>query len=70
VAVVIEGRHLCMEMRGVRKSGVFETRALRGALARPEWAGMPLLGRGGVGPRRSRAVGARRPAGKRRGSRA
>ena len=33
VAVVLEGRHLCMEMRGVRKTGWFETRALRGALA-------------------------------------
>jgi len=54
VAVVIEGRHLCMEMRGVRKSGVFETRALRGELARPQWAGLPMLGRTpGAKPRRS-----------------
>jgi GTP cyclohydrolase IA len=46
VAVVIEARHLCMEMRGVRKTGVFETRALRGVLARPEWAGTLGLGKG------------------------
>ena len=38
VAVVIEARHLCMEMRGVRKSGVMETHALRGELADPRWA--------------------------------
>jgi GTP cyclohydrolase I len=38
VAVILEARHLCMEMRGIRKPGVVETRALRGALARPEWA--------------------------------
>jgi GTP cyclohydrolase I len=46
VAVVIEGRHLCMEMRGVRKTGRFETRALRGALAKPAWAGVLAAGRG------------------------
>jgi len=45
VAVVLEGRHLCMEMRGVRKTGVFETRALRGALAEPAWAGVLGPGR-------------------------
>ncbi len=45
VAVVIEGRHLCMEMRGVRKTGVFETLALRGELADPSWAA--ALGIGG-----------------------
>ena len=60
VAVVIEGRHLCMEMRGVRKSGVFETRALRGELAKPEWAGLPMLGR--AGPAGPRARGRRRRA--------
>jgi GTP cyclohydrolase I len=38
VVVLIEARHLCMEMRGVRKPGVFETRAVRGALREPEWA--------------------------------
>jgi len=40
VAVVIEARHLCMEMRGVRKTGCFETRALRGALAKSAWVGV------------------------------
>jgi GTP cyclohydrolase I len=39
VAVVLEARHLCMEMRGIRKPGVVETRAVRGALAEPRWAG-------------------------------
>ncbi len=38
VAVVLEARHLCMEMRGVRRRGVVETRALRGELADPRWA--------------------------------
>jgi GTP cyclohydrolase I len=37
VAVLIEARHLCMEMRGVRKPGVVSTRTLRGALAEPAW---------------------------------
>jgi GTP cyclohydrolase I len=39
VAVVLEARHLCMEMRGVRKPGVVETRTVRGELADPRWAG-------------------------------
>ncbi len=48
VAVVIEGRHLCMEMRGVRKTGLFVTRALRGALAQPGWAAaLPAARAGG-----------------------
>ena len=38
VAVVLEARHLCMEMRGVRARGVVETRAVRGELAEPRWA--------------------------------
>ena len=38
VAVILEARHLCMEMRGSRKPGWVETRALRGALADPRWA--------------------------------
>ena len=58
VVVVIEARHLCMEMRGVRKTGCFETRALRGALAKPAWAGVldagRAQGRRGTGPRKRR----------------
>jgi GTP cyclohydrolase I len=38
VAVVLEARHLCMEMRGVRTRGEVETRTLRGELADPRWA--------------------------------
>ena len=38
VAVVLEARHLCMEMRGIRRRGIVETRALRGELADPRWA--------------------------------
>jgi GTP cyclohydrolase IA len=38
VAVILEARHLCMEMRGIRKSGLVETRTLRGALADPRWS--------------------------------
>ena len=38
VAVVLEARHLCMEMRGIRKRGIVETRAVRGELAEPHWA--------------------------------
>ena len=38
LAVMIEARHLCMEMRGVRTPGRVETRVVRGALAEPRWA--------------------------------
>jgi GTP cyclohydrolase I len=38
VAVMLEARHLCMEMRGIRKVGRVETRVVRGALAEPRWA--------------------------------
>jgi len=38
VAVALEARHLCMEMRGIRKPGRVETRVVRGALAEPRWA--------------------------------
>src|SRR6185295_18520926 len=40
VAVMLEARHLCMEMRGVRKRGEVETRLARGVLAEPKWAGL------------------------------
>jgi GTP cyclohydrolase I len=38
IAVLLEARHLCMEMRGIRRRGVVETRAVRGELADPRWA--------------------------------
>ena len=38
VAVMLEARHLCMEMRGIRKPRPVETRVVRGALAEPRWA--------------------------------
>jgi GTP cyclohydrolase I len=47
VAVVLEARHLCMEMRGVRSRGRIETRVTRGALAEPRWAAALALGRPG-----------------------
>jgi len=47
VAVVLEARHLCMEMRGIRKPGIVETRTVRGALAEPRWAGALRLSRRG-----------------------
>ena len=33
VAVLLKARHLCMEMRGIRKRGMVETSTMRGALA-------------------------------------
>jgi len=47
VAVVLEARHLCMEMRGIRKPGTVDTRTLRGALAEPRWAGALRMSRRG-----------------------
>ena len=38
IAVILEARHLCMEMRGVRRRGRVETRLVRGELADPRWA--------------------------------
>jgi len=38
VAVLLEARHLCMEMRGVRRYGMVETRVVRGECADPAWA--------------------------------
>ncbi len=49
VAVVLEARHLCMEMRGIRKQGLVETRVVRGALADPRWAAV-LPASGGQTP--------------------
>jgi GTP cyclohydrolase I len=37
IAVILEARHLCMEMRGIRRFGRLETRVVRGALAEPRW---------------------------------
>lgn len=37
LAVILDARHLCMEMRGVRRHGRVETRVVRGALAEPRW---------------------------------
>jgi len=45
VAVILEARHLCMEMRGIRTPGWVETRTLRGALVEPQWAAaLPAAG--------------------------
>jgi GTP cyclohydrolase I len=49
VAVILEARHLCMEMRGVRRYGLVETRAVRGELADPRWAAVLRPGPGGGG---------------------
>ena len=37
VAVVLRARHLCMEMRGIRRRGLVETATVRGVLAEPRW---------------------------------
>ncbi len=44
VAVVLEARHLCMEMRGIRRFGRVETRTVRGELADARWAEALRLG--------------------------
>lgn len=49
VAVVLEARHLCMEMRGIRRYGLVETRTVRGELADPRWAPVLDPGRGANG---------------------
>jgi GTP cyclohydrolase I len=46
LAVILVARHLCMEMRGIRKPGWVETRTLRGALADPRWAASLPAARG------------------------
>lgn len=38
VAVILEARHLCMEMRGIRRYGLVETRVVRGELAETRWS--------------------------------
>lgn len=40
VAVVLSARHLCMEMRGIRKPGLVDTRIVRGAMKDLPWAEM------------------------------
>ncbi len=44
VAVILEARHLCMEMRGIRRYGLVETRTVRGELADARWADALRLG--------------------------
>jgi GTP cyclohydrolase I len=46
VAVILEARHLCMEMRGVKARGLVETRIVRGALARAPWSAVLAPARG------------------------
>ena len=40
VAVVLKGRHLCMEIRGVKTRSIITTSALRGAFREPVSAGL------------------------------
>ena len=44
VAVVLEARHLCMEMRGIRRRGTLETRVVRGTLDDPRHADLLRAG--------------------------
>ena len=46
IAVILEARHLCMEMRGIRRRGEVVTRVVRGALAEPQWADALRFGPG------------------------
>src|SRR5206468_5528650 len=66
VAVLLEARHLCMEMRGVRRFGRVETRAVRGALRDTPWTELWSGGRRKAG-RGGRAPGGRGRAGRRLG---
>lgn len=49
VAVVLEARHLCMEMRGIRRYGLVETRTTLGELADARWVDALRPGPGGAG---------------------
>jgi len=44
VAVILEARHLCMEMRGIRRYGLVETRTVRGELADARFADALRMG--------------------------
>ena len=44
LAVVLEARHLCMEMRGIRRYGRVETRVVRGELERVGWESLGVGG--------------------------
>jgi GTP cyclohydrolase I len=46
IAVLIEARHLCMEMRGIRRRGMVETRVVRGDLTDARWAAALQFGPG------------------------
>jgi len=42
IAVKLRARHLCMEMRGIRRYGMVETRVVRGVMAEGPWASTGL----------------------------
>jgi GTP cyclohydrolase I len=50
VAVMLQARHLCMEMRGIRKRGLVETRLVRGELAEARWTSVLPAPSADVGP--------------------